>query len=90
MKLSNATAKLTSMKSNAVKLLAVAAVAGAALAAAPVAQAQRFVVGVHVGGPRYFASAPPMVYSPAFYAGYGYRHDDWRFHHEPYRYGWRR
>jgi hypothetical protein len=90
MKLSNGTAKLTSMKSNAVKLLAIAAVAGAALAAAPAAQAQRFVVGVHVGGPRYFSPAPPVVYGPAFYGGYGYRHDDWRFHHDPYRHGWRR
>ena len=92
MKLSTVTAKLTSMKSNAVKLLAVTALAGATLAAAPAAQAQRFVVGVHVGGPRYFAPAPPVVVygGPGFYAGYGYRHDDWRFHHEPYRYGWRR
>jgi len=96
MKLSNVTAKLTSMKSSAVKLLAVTALAGATLAAAPAAQAQRFVVGVHVGGPRYFAPAPPVVVygRPGFYPGYGYgygyRHEDWRFHHEPYRYGWRR
>jgi hypothetical protein len=92
MKLSTVTARLTSMKSSAVKLLAVTALAGAALAAAPAAEAQHVVVGVRFGGPRYFAPAPPVVYGrPGFYAGYGYRHDDWRFHHEPYRGGgWRR
>jgi len=92
MKLSTVTAKLTSMKSSAVKLLAVTALAGATLAAAPAAQAQRFVVGVHVGGPRYFAPAPPVIVygRRGFYAGYGYRHDDWRFHHERYHNGWRR
>ena len=83
MKLTNVSAQLATMKSHAVKALAVAALAGAALAAVPAAQAQRFVVGVNVGGPRYFAPAPPVVvYGPAFYGGYGYRHDDWRFRHD--------
>jgi hypothetical protein len=94
MKLSNVTAKLTSLKSRTVKILAATALAGAALtAAAPVAQAQRVFVGVHFGGPRYFAPAPPVVYGPAFYGGYGYRHDDWRFRHDDRRFrhdGWRR
>ncbi len=89
MKLSNVTAKLASMKSHAVKALAVATLAGAALAAAPAAQAQHFAVGVRIGGPRYFAPAPPVVvygpgfygpayYGPAFYGRYGYRHDHFR------------
>jgi len=93
MKLSNVTAKLTSMKSSAVRVLAVTALAGAALtAAAPAAEAQQFGVAVHVGGPvyyvggpRYFAPPPPVVFygRPGFYD-----HRDWRFH-DGYRHGWR-
>jgi hypothetical protein len=93
MKLANLTAKVRGMKVNAVKVLAAATLAGGLLVAAtPAAQAQRFVVGyrgprVFVGGPRVFVGQP--VYGPAFYGGYGYRHDDWRFRHDGYRRGWR-
>jgi hypothetical protein len=81
MKLSNVTAKLTSIKSSALKVLAVTALAGAALTAAtPAAQAQRVVVGVGFGGPRYIAPPVAVYGGPVFYGGYGYRHDDWRFH----------
>jgi hypothetical protein len=94
MKLANLTAKVRGMKVNAVKVLAAATLAGGLLmAAAPAAQAQRVVVGfrgprVYVGRPRVFVG-PPVVYGPAFYGGYGYRHDDWRFRHDGYRRGWR-
>jgi hypothetical protein len=65
MKLSNVAAKLTCMKSKAVRVLAAATLAGAVLAAAaPAAQAQRVVLGVRIGGPRYVAPAPA-------YYGYG-------------------
>jgi len=70
MKLSNLTAKLTWVKSNSVRVLAAATLAGAVLAAAPAAQAQQFAVGVRIGGPRYFAPAPPVVVYRA--PGYGY------------------
>jgi hypothetical protein len=63
MKLTNLT---TTLKNNAVKLLAVSALAAGALAATPAAQAQVHF-GVFVGGPRYYRPAPP----PAYY-GYGY------------------
>jgi hypothetical protein len=78
----------TMLKSNAVKLLTGAALAGAVLtAAAPAAQAQRVVFGVQLGGPRYYAPAPPVVFGhPGFY---GDRHfdgwrdrDDFRFRHD--------
>jgi hypothetical protein len=77
MKLTNLT---TTLKNNALKLLAVSALAGAALAATPAAQAQvRF--GVVIGGPRYYAPAPPVVY------GYPYG-----YYHHPYfdHYRWER
>ena len=90
MKLSTVTAKLTSMKSNTVRILAVGALAVAAFtAAAPAAQAQRFYVGI--GGPRYYAPAPPVVVygGPAYGYGYGWRgHEDWRFHHDHFRGGY--
>jgi hypothetical protein len=94
MKLANLTAKVRGMKVNAVKVLAAATLAGGLLvAAAPAAQAQRFYVGyrgprVFVGGPRVIVG-PPVVYGSAFYGGYGYRHDDWRWRHDGYRRGWR-
>jgi hypothetical protein len=78
----------TALKNNAVKLIAGAALAGAALtAAAPAAQAQRVFFGVHVGGPAYYAPAPPVVVygRPGFYAPryYGWRdRDDFRFRHD--------
>jgi hypothetical protein len=91
MKLSTLTAKLTSLKSNAVRVLAAATLAGAVLAAAPAAQAQQFGFGVRIGGPRYYAPPPPFYGRPAYpYGFYGYDHrhfDDWRFHHD-HRY-WR-
>ena len=93
MKLSNFTAKLTGMKSNAIRVLAAATLAGAVLAvAAPAAQAQRVVV--RYGGPRYFAPAPRVVIAPPVVVYgqpgfYGYDHRDWRFHHDAYR-GFRR
>lgn len=66
MKLSNLTAKLTCMKGKAVRVLAAGMLAGAVLAAAaPAAEAQRFAVGVRIGGPAYVAPAPG-------YYGYGY------------------
>jgi opacity protein-like surface antigen len=91
----NLTAKLTTLKSTAVRAVAGMALAGAVLAAAPAAQAQRVFVGV--GGPRFFAPAPRVVVAPPAYYGhayygsgfYGYHHDDWRFHHDYYRHGWR-
>ncbi|HEY5213121.1 MAG TPA: hypothetical protein VIJ38_08880 [Acidobacteriaceae bacterium] len=68
-KLSNITAKLTGMKFNVYGVLAATTLAGAVLAAgAPAAQAQRFGVAVRIGGPRYYAPAPPV----AVYGGYGY------------------
>ena len=69
MKLSNVTAKLTCMKSKAVRVLAAATLAGAVLAAAaPAAQAQRVVLGVRIGGPRYVAPAPVYYgYGPAYF-----------------------
>jgi len=85
------TSGMTSMKSNAVRMLAAATLAGAALtAAAPAAQAQRIVIGV--GGPRYFAPAPPPVFFHGPVYGYGFdhrRYEDWRFHHDGFRRGWR-
>jgi hypothetical protein len=68
-------AKLTGMRSKAVKVLAVGAVAGAALAvAAPAAHAQRVVFGVRYGRPVYVAPVPPpVVYvGPHFYYGHPY------------------
>jgi hypothetical protein len=86
MKLSTLTTKLTSLKSRTFKILAATALAGAALTAAvPAAQAQRVVVGVGFGGPRYYAPPPPVVYG-----GYGYYHHDWRYGHPYHRYGWYR
>jgi len=68
-KLSNITAKLTGMKVNVFGVLAAATLAGAVLVAgAPAAQAQQFGVAVRLGGPRYYAPAPPV----AVYGGYGY------------------
>lgn len=68
-KLSNFTAKLTGMKFNVVGVLAAATLAGAVLVAGtPAAQAQQFGIGVQIGGPRYYAPAPPV----AVYGGYGY------------------
>jgi hypothetical protein len=68
-KLSNITAKLTGMKVNVYGVLAAATLAGAVLVAgAPVAQAQQFGFGIRIGGPRYYAPAPPV----AVYGGYGY------------------
>jgi hypothetical protein len=59
MKLSGVSAKLTCMKSKAVRVLAAATLAGAVLTvAAPTAEAQHFSVGVRIGGPRYVAPAP--------------------------------
>ena len=85
MKLTNLT---TTLKHNAVKLLAAAALAGAVLAA-PAAQAQR--VRVFFGGPRFYRPAPPVVYAgPGFYGHYGYWHRDWRYdHHFDHRGYWR-
>jgi uncharacterized membrane protein len=89
--------KLTNVLQNkAMKAMAAVTLAGAMLTAAvPAAQAQRVVVGVRFGGPRYIAPLPPVrVYGgPVFYGGpvygYGYDHRDWRYHHEYYRRGWR-
>jgi hypothetical protein len=69
MKLSNVAAKLTCMKSKAVRVLAAATLAGAVLAAAaPAAQAQRVVLGVRIGEPRYVAPAPVYYgYRPAYF-----------------------
>jgi hypothetical protein len=66
MKLTNVA---TILKSKAVRVLAAATLAGAVLtAAAPAAQAQRFVVGVRVGGPRYVAPAPVYYgYAPGYF-----------------------
>jgi hypothetical protein len=91
MKITNLTAKFSNVKSNAIRVLAAATLAGAFLAAAaPAAQAQRVVLGVGFGGPRYFAPAPPVRFygGPVYGYGYGY-HPDWRFHHDYYRHGWR-
>jgi hypothetical protein len=99
MKLSNVTSKLTSMKSSVVKVLAATALAGAVLvAAAPAAQAQRVVVGVRFGGPRYIA--PPVAYGYPVYVGpryYGWhgrdayvRHEDFYRGHYGYRHDYRR
>jgi hypothetical protein len=92
MKLSNVKAKLTSgLKNKAVRVLAAGALAGAIFtAAAPAAQAQRVVVGVRFGGPRYFAPPPPVRFygGPVYAYGYPY-HDDWRFRHDFHR-DWRR
>jgi hypothetical protein len=71
MKLSDATKKLTCMKSNVVRALAAATLAGAFLAASPAAQAQHFAVGVQVGGPRYVAG-PPVYIGPDRYDRYRY------------------
>jgi hypothetical protein len=96
MKLSNVTAKLTSLKQNAVRVLTVATLAGAALttmAVAPAAQAQRVRFGVVIGGPRYYAPAPPVVVyrAPAYgypvYPGYYRGYDRW--HHGYDHRGWR-
>jgi hypothetical protein len=99
MKLSNVTAKLTYVKQHAFRALTVATLAGAALtavAAAPAAEAQRVGFGVVIGGPRYYAPAPPVVVYrgpafgyPAYYHGYDrWHHDDWgRFHGYDHR-GW--
>ena len=86
MTLSNITSKLTSMKSSTVRILAAATLAGATLiAAAPAAQAQRIVVGI--GGPAYYAPAPPVVYGYG-YPGY-YGHGGW-YGHGGYGRGYRR
>ena len=80
MKLSNVTAKLTCMKSKAVRVLAAAALAGGILtAAAPAAQAQRFAVGVRIGGPVYVAPRPPVYYGPGpvYVAPWRYGHPGW-------------
>jgi hypothetical protein len=85
MKLSNRLAKLTCIKSNAVRVLAAATLAGALFtAAAPAAQAQRIVFGVGFGGPRFYRPAPPVIiYGPGYY---GYRHfDGWRDRDDFYR-----
>jgi len=86
MKLSNLTAKLTFLKNNAVRALAVATLAGAALAAAPAAQAQRFAVGVRIGGPVFIAPRPvyvaPPIYAPGPIYFHGYDRGDWRFRHD--------
>lgn len=85
MKLSEITAKLTCMKSKAVRVLAASALAGAVLtAAAPAAKAQHFAIGVQFGGQRYYAPPPPVY--PAYGYAYGYhpdyrqvrRYEDWR------------
>jgi hypothetical protein len=71
MKLSDVAAKLTWMKSNAVRTLAAGTVAVAALAAVPAAHAQQFAVGVQFGGPQYgyaYAPAPRYDYDHDFYA----------------------
>jgi opacity protein-like surface antigen len=91
----NAAGKLTGIKSKAVRMLAAATLAGAVLAAAaPAAEAQRVIVGVGIGGPRYYAPLPPHRFYPypAYgygygpYYGYGWRgHEEFRFHHDPYR-----
>jgi hypothetical protein len=91
MKLANLKAKLTGMKSNAVRVLAAATLAGAVLAvAAPAAEAQRVVV--RYGGPRYFAPAPPIrvyggpVLAPEYYhRDWRYDHRDWRYRHDGFR-----
>jgi hypothetical protein len=85
MKLSNVTAKLTSIKSNVVRVLAAATLAGAVLAvAAPSAEAQRVVV--RYGGPRVFVPAPPVRFygGPVYFNGYD--HHDWRYDHRDWRY----
>ena len=92
MTLSNITAKLTSMKSSAFRIAAAATLAGAALiAATPAAHAQRIVVGI--GGPAYYAPAPPVVYGygyPGYYGpryygyGYGWRGYGWDHFHGGY------
>jgi len=48
------------MKTAAAKAMAVGVVAAGLMAAAPMAQAQRFGVGVQFGGPRYVVG-PPVV-----------------------------
>jgi len=95
MKLSNVAAKLTCMKSKAVRVLAAATLAGAVLAAAaPAAQAQRVVVGVRIGGPRYVVPAP-VYYGPgpvyvAPWRGEWVRHDRFERDHRFYDHGYRR
>jgi hypothetical protein len=67
MKLSGVSAKLTCMKSKAVRVLAAATLAGAVLTlAAPAAEAQHFAVGVQIGGSRYIAPAP-VYYGPGYF-----------------------
>ena len=68
MKLSNVFAKLTCIKTHAVRVLATAAVAGAVFAAAaPAAEAQHFAVGVRIGGPVQVAPAPVYDRGPIPY-----------------------
>lgn len=95
MKLSNITAKLTSLKGSVVRVLAAGALAGAVLAAAPAANAQRFAFGVQFGGPRYYAPPPPRYYGYGYGYGYspyayGYRPEWRRPYARPYGYGYRR
>jgi hypothetical protein len=97
MKLTNVS---TMLKANAVKVLAATALAGALFtAAAPAAEAQRFAVGVRIGGPAYYGHAyygpryvapvpPPVVYGYGYPGYYGY-HRDWRYDHRFAHRGWR-
>ena len=82
--------KIAHMKRKAAAVLATSALAAAVLVAAPTkAEAQRFVVGVHVGGPAYYG--PRYAYAPPVY-GYGYYHPDYGYYHYDrwHRGGWRR
>jgi len=84
--------KIANMKRKVVAVLATGALAGAVLVAAPTqAEAQRFVVGVHVGGPAYYG--PRYAYAPPVYGyGYGYGHPGYGYGHYDrwHRGGWRR
>lgn len=100
MKLSNLTAKLTCMKSKAVRILAAGMLAGAVLTvAAPAAKAQQFGFSVQYG-PRYYAPAP-RAYGYGYYPGYWerhraeeirreefIRHQEWLRHHNGYGNGY--
>lgn len=89
MKLSNLAAKLTTVKSNVVRVVAAAALTGTVLAVAtPAAEAQRGFY--RYGGPRVVVAAPPVRFygGPVFAPRYPvYFHRDWRFEHRDWRYG---
>ncbi len=81
MKLSEATKKLTCMKSKVIRVLAAATLAGAVLtAAAPAAKAQHVVFGIQYGGQPYAQQGYyGQQYDNGYYSGYGdQRRDEWR------------